>query len=75
MAEPDVPGVTFDGFHYPWQLVHASYRAYKAHGVLLVAGGYLDQPAAWWDDIHTYEAMYASYYSQMLEERRRRDEH
>jgi hypothetical protein len=73
MEEPDVPGVEFGGFHYPWQLVHNSYRAYKDHGVLLVTGGYLDQPPEWWNDIHTYEAMYNSYYAQNLEEKRRRD--
>ena len=47
-------------------MVRASYRAYRDHGTLLVAGGYLDQPPEWWRDIWTCEDLYVT----LLEENR-----
>ena len=73
LDEPDVPEWEFGGFHYPYQLVRDSYRAFKDHGVLLVTGGYLDQPPEWWADIWTYEALYNTRYVENLKEKRRRD--
>jgi hypothetical protein len=35
-----------------------SWEAYRDHGILLTAGGFLDQPSQWWDDMETCEAIY-----------------
>lgn len=54
----DIPNWQFKGFYYPYWLVRASYRAYLDHGILLVAGGFLDQPPEWWRDIWTCDDLY-----------------
>jgi hypothetical protein len=73
LDEFDAPDWEFGGFHFPYQLVRDSYHAYAKHGVLLVAGGYLDQPAAWWDDMRTYRALYDTRYAENLKEKQHRD--
>lgn len=45
------PGLTDDD-------VVRSWHEYRTHGVLLVSGGYIDQPLEWWRDMDTCEAMY-----------------
>jgi hypothetical protein len=58
LDKPEIPDWDFSGVHYPYDVCVRSWRAYRKHGVLFVAGGYLDQPPEWWDMIHTFEAIY-----------------
>lgn len=58
LVEPDIPEWDFTGVHYPYDLCVRSWHAYRDHGVLFVAGGYMDQPPEWWEMVHTFEAIY-----------------
>jgi len=72
LEDPEIPNWQFSGFNLPYELVQDTYRAYKNHGVLLVEGGYLDQPEAWWRDIRTCEALYNTRYDMNLPEARQK---
>lgn len=55
------PDWKFYGFTTPGLAdmdVLRSWEEYREHGVLLVAGGYLDQPPEWWRDMETCEMLY-----------------
>jgi hypothetical protein len=42
--------------------------AYRQHGILPRAGGYLDQPAAWWDTVRVLNIWYSTIVDEVREE-------
>lgn len=64
LDKPHIPDWSFEGFNLPYDLVRDSWYAYHRHGILLVAGGYLDQPAGWWADMQTCEALFNTRYEE-----------
>jgi hypothetical protein len=63
--DKSIPDWTFEGFQSGLSdaKVIQSYWAYREHGVLLMPGGFLDQPPEWWDDMDTCEAIYNTRYA------------
>lgn len=68
LDKPSVKDWDFNGFHYPYDLVYDLYLAYRDHGILMVAGGYMDQPPEYWRDMRTCEALYNTRYVENLPE-------
>lgn len=59
--KPTAPDWSFTGFTTPGlsdAQVIDSWHEYRRHHVLLVGGGYIDQPPEWWNDMETCEALY-----------------
>jgi hypothetical protein len=59
--EPVAPDWQFTGFRTPGlsdNEVIDSWHEYRTHGVLLCAGGYIEQPSEWWADMRDCEALY-----------------
>ncbi|MCC7568196.1 MAG: hypothetical protein KO463_01080, partial [Candidatus Methanofastidiosa archaeon] len=68
-----IPDWDFNGFHHGYDdLVYDMYLAYRDHGILMVAGGYLDQPPEFWKIIRTCEALYNTRYAERLPEYERK---
>lgn len=69
-----IPPWKFAGFKTPGLTdaeVWESWHRLKKHGVLLVAGGQLDQPPLWWDDMALCDAIYNSLLEQWYDEKDR----
>lgn len=69
-----IPPWQFTGFKTPGLTdaeVWESWHRLKKHGIPLVAGGQLDQPSEWWDDMDTCYAIYNSLLEQAYDEAER----
>jgi hypothetical protein len=49
-----------EGYWFDFDLSLELYKAWKDHGVMAVAGGYLDQPTQWRSTIRLCEKLYAT---------------
>lgn len=58
LDEADAPDFAFTGTLYPSDDVFEMFYAWKSHGIMAVAGGYLDQPIQWHRDMQVCRSLY-----------------
>ena len=64
-----------DGFMLPYDMAVDMFLAWRKHGVMAVAGGYLDQPTQWEHDMRKMRKLFSTKAAEVgLEVRRKQQE-